>query len=154
MNILSDQPKEASSEKKSIVQQFEEERAQWKHDIESISKRFRKIEDMVEVQVDLYSSRQVATEYVYQLITTQSKLKKMHGAEWKKWYDHYTLNEDHRPSEKEKAKLIDDKISNIKLNLDVIQSHIEYMRETVRTIDQMIFGIKSRNEIEAFRRNI
>ena len=151
---MSDQAsqQEATSSKKGILQQFEEERLKWKEDIEDIAGRFKKIEDMVEVQVDLYSQRQVATEYVYQLVTTYSKFKKVYNAEWQKWYEHFTNNVDTRPSEKEKAKLIDDKTGDSKLRLEVIQTHIDYMRETVKTIDNMIFGVKHRLDIENFRR--
>lgn len=145
-------PDSSNQPKKGIVEQFEDERGAWTSKVKDLARRFSKIEDMVEVQVDLYSDRQIAVEYVHQLIMTHAKVKKAYNVEWKKWYDHFTNNMDYRPGEKEKMKLIDEKTGDYLLKLQIVQTHIDFMRETVKTIDNMIFGIKQRNEIEDFRR--
>jgi hypothetical protein len=55
-------------------------------------------------------------------------------------------------SEKERQRFAEEKTSNAKLKLDILQSHVDFFRETVKTIDNMIFGVKHRLEIEDFRR--
>lgn len=136
----------------SYVERFENERLEWTERVRGIASRFKNVEDLVDVQVDLYSERQRATDYVSQLYITQSKLKKAHLAEWKKAYDALTVNHDFHYNDREKAKMADEKTSATKLKLDIVQTHIDFFRETVKTVDNMIFGVKHRLEIEDFRR--
>lgn len=143
---------EASSEQVGYVERFATERVTWGEDVQAIARRFKNVDDMVEVQVDLYSKRQQAVEYMHQLMVLQSKLKKAWIAEYQKTYDSLLINQDFRYSEKERQRLAEDKSSNSKLKLDVLQTHVDFFRETVKTIDNMIFGVKHRLEIEDFRR--
>lgn len=143
---------EASSEPVSYVERFEAERNTWTEDVKGIAARFKNVDDMIEVQVDLYSKRQQAVEYMHQLMVLQSRLKKTWIAEYQKTYDSLLINQDFRYSEKERQKIAEDKTSGAKLKLDVLQTHVDFFRETVKTIDNMIFGVKHRLEIEDFRR--
>lgn len=145
-------PEAASSEQVSYVERFELERETWTNDVKDIASRFKKIEDMVEVQVDLYSKRQQGVEYMHQLMVLQSKLKKNWISEYKKAYDALILDQDYRYSEKEKQRIAEEKTSGSKIKLDILQTHVDFFRETVKTIDNMIFGVKHRVEIEDFRR--
>ena len=141
-----------SSEKKGFIEQFESERQEWTSLIKNIASRFKIIENMAEVQVDLYSQRQLAVDYMQQLSVLQSRLKKNYESEWKKAYDDLALNQDFRYNERERAKFATERTSTSKLKIDILQVHIEYFRETIRTLDNMIFGVKHRIEIEDFKR--
>lgn len=143
---------EASSEKKGFIEQFEAERLQWTSDVRGIASRFKIVENMAEVQVDLYSTRQQAVDYMQQLSVLQSRLKKNYESDWKKAYDDLALNQDFRYNERERAKFASERTSTSKLKIDILQSHIEFFRETIKTIDNMIFGVKHRIEIEDFKR--
>lgn len=142
----------SSSEKKGFIEQFETERQQWTSDIRGIASRFKIVENMAEVQVDLYSTRQQAVDYMQQLSVLQSRLKKNYETEWKKAYDDLALNQDFRYNERERAKFATERISASKLKIDILQTHIEFFRETIKTLDNMIFGVKHRIEIEDFKR--
>lgn len=139
-------------EKNGLIERFELERQEWTSLIKNIASRFKIIENMVEVQVDLYSYRQLAVDYMQQLSILQSKLKKNYETEWKKAYDDLTFNQDFRYNERERAKFATEKTSSSKFKIDILQIHIEYFRETIKTLDNMIFGVKHRIEIEDFKR--
>jgi hypothetical protein len=141
-----------SSESVGYVERFEQERNDWTEDVRGISSRFKNIDDMVDVQVDLYSKRQLGVEYMHQLMVLQSRLKKTWIAEYKKAYDTLILDQDYRYSEKERQRIAEEKTSASKLKLDILQSHVDFFRETIKTIDNMIFGVKHRLEIEDFKR--
>jgi chromosome segregation ATPase len=149
MLISETEQKEASSE--NYLERFERERKEWTSQIKDIAARFKKVEDLVEVQVDLYSQRQVAVDYMQQLNSLQARIKKGWLTEWKKIFDNLS-NVDIRYSEKERTKLADEKTGTTKLKIDIMQVHIEYFKETIKTLDNMIFGVKHRIEIEDFRR--
>jgi hypothetical protein len=82
----------------------------------------------------------------------QSRLKKSWLAEYKKAYDSLLIDQDYRYSEKERQRFAEEKTSASKLKLDILQTHVDFFRETIKTIDNMIFGVKHRLEIEDFRR--
>lgn len=148
----SEKLQDPSSEKVGYVERFESERTEWTEKIRGISRRFKNVEDMVDVQVDLYSERQRAADYMHELMVLMSKLKKVWLAEYQKAYDSLLISQDYRYSEKERQRIAEEKTSNHKLKLEILQSHIDFFRETVKTIDNMIFGVKHRLEIEDFRR--
>lgn len=143
-----------SSEKKGYIEQFESERQEWTEIVRGIAQRFKIVDDMVEVQVDLYSRRQLSVDYMQQLNVLQSRLKKNYESEWKRAYDDLALNQDFRYNERERAKFATERTSSSKLKMDIVQTHIEFFRETIKTIDNMIFGVKHRLEIEDFKRGI
>ena len=143
-------PDQGSSEK-SFLEKFTEEREEWTSTIREISSRFKIVENLAEVQIDLYSKRQIAIEYQYKLIGIHTKLKKLLLEKWKKAYDDAGKNEDYRYSEKEKTKVAEIATVEIKYKTENVSNQIEFFRETVKTIDNMIFGVKHRIEIENFK---
>jgi hypothetical protein len=152
-NQQEENQQEASSEKPvGYVERFEQERAEWTEKVRGIAYRFKNIDDMIDVQVDLYSERQRSAEYMHELQVLQSKLKKAWIAEYKKAYDATIMDQDYRYSEKERQRIAEDKSAGSKLKLDILQVHVDFFRETTKTIDNMIFGVKHRLEIEDFRR--
>jgi len=150
MSNLENQQEDSS--KLNYIERFEKERTDWTNTIKDIAKRFKNIEDLVDVQVDLYSERQRALEYMHELQVLSSKLKKFYLSEWKKAYDALSMNEDFRYNEREKNKMAEEKTSASKLKLDILQTHIDFFKDSIKTIDNMIFGVKHRLEIEDFKR--
>jgi hypothetical protein len=150
--VIENQNAQASSDQISYVERFESERTEWTSEIRAISARFKNIDEMMDVQVDLYSKRQQGVEYMHQLMVLQSRLKKTWLAEYKKAYDALIMDQDYRYSEKERQRIAEEKTSNSKLKLDILQTHVDFFRETIKTIDNMIFGVKHRLEIEDFKR--
>ncbi len=151
-SVIENQNAQASSDQISYVERFESERAEWTSEIRAISARFKNVEEMMDVQVDLYSKRQQGVEYMHQLMVLQSRLKKTWVSEYKKAYDALIMDQDYRYSEKERQRIAEEKTSASKLKLDILQTHVDFFRETIKTIDNMIFGVKHRLEIEDFKR--
>ena len=78
-------------------------------------------------------------------------MKKNYETEWKKAYDDLALNQDLRYNERERAKFANERTSNSKLKIDILQIHIDFFRETIKSLDNMIFGVKHRLDIEAYK---
>lgn len=152
MNNQEIQQEEDSFKKESVETQFQRERLEYKQFIDEIANSFKgPIENMSETQVKIFSKRQLAVEYTYSLISKHASVKKKYQQAWKKEYDNLSDSE-FRYGEKEKLKLVDSQTSNYTYLLSLIQSHIDYIRETTKTIDNMVFGVKHRIDIEDFKR--
>jgi hypothetical protein len=153
-NLLDTEPqdqKEKSSSDGDFVEKFVGERRGWTDSVTSIGRRFREVENLAEVQVDLYTKRQEAIEYQYKLIAVHTKLKNMFAVQWKRAYEEAGRDDDVRFSEKEKTKTADAGTANLKFKTETVSNQIEFFRETIKTIDNMIFGVKHRIEIENFK---
>jgi hypothetical protein len=147
--IAQQEPQDSSE--KTFTEKFTDERAEWTKTIQSISGRFKIVENLAEVQIELYSKRQIAIEYQYKLIGIHSKLKKMLVLQWKKAYEDAGKNEDLRYSEKEKTRHAEAATVELKYKSESLSNQIDFFRDTVKTIDNMIFGVKHRIEIENFK---
>jgi hypothetical protein len=141
-----------SSKKETLEERFKRERNQWTDEIKELSVRFRDVDNIPEIQVDLYSKRQIAVEYMNSLYNLIFKLRRKHNAEWNKANNDIINSNDFRYSEKERARIADEKTGDDKYKLDILNSHVQFFQETVKNIDSMIFGIKHRLEAEAFKR--
>lgn len=134
------------------VEKFENERTEWTKTIKDMSVRLRDIDNLTDLQVDLYSRRQEAVEYMYKLASFQGRFKKTMAKMYAAEYEKIVSNEDYRYSEREKQKLVEEKLICVKVKMDDLQNHIDFFRESIKTMDSMIFGIKHRMEIEDFKR--
>ncbi len=140
-----------SSEKEDYISKFQTERINWTGIVKEIAGRFKTVENLAEVQIDLYSRRQESVEYASQLQVLISKIKRKWLTDWKKTYENLTTNEDYRYNEREKNKMADEITGELKVKMEILQSHIDFFRETTKSIDSMIFGVKHRIEIENFK---
>jgi hypothetical protein len=142
----------SESKKEDIAERFKNEREKWTSDIKDISLQFKNVDNIPDIQIELYSKRQVCTEYISRLYGIVFKLKKNYAAKWNKVNTELMESSDYRYSEKERAKIADEKTADSKMQLDILTSHIQFFQETVKGIDSMIFGVKHRLEAEDFRR--
>ena len=53
----------------------------------------------------------------------------------------------------EKTTLIDGDLTELKGRLDLVDNQIGYMNETAKTIDHMLYGIKTRIQLEEYLRS-
>lgn len=152
-NLLDEESQEevSSDKKREFTEIFQDERETWTKLVKEIASRFKGVEILAEVQVDLYSRRQQAIEHQFKLIAIHNRLKKAYSVEYKAAFEKAGVNEDARYSEKEKIKFAEAATSATKFKIDTVSSQIEFFRETVKTIDNMIFGVKHRIEIENFK---
>ena len=144
-------PEKEKASSEDFSERFQGERTTWSNQVTSIGARFREVENLAEVQVDLYSKRQQALEYQYKLIHIHTKLKHVFAAQYKRALEEAGRMDDVRYSDKERAKIAEAAVNGIRLKMETVANHIEFFRETIKTIDNMIFGVKHRIDIENFK---
>lgn len=131
-------------------ERFQDERSSWKERIGEMSARMKEIHNLAELQVDLYTSRQEAVEYQYNISMSISKLESRFFKKRKKLIEDYN-NLDIRYGKADLNQIIDGACADHTYHIALMKSHSGYMYETIRTIDNMIYGIKHRIELENFR---
>ena len=131
---------------------FGGERSDWTEKISNMSVRMRNIREIPEIQVELYSDRQKAIEKSYKIGQKIAKLNAQYRSEKKTKMEYYSVSSNVKYGSNEKTSLIEWDLSELKLSIDTFDNHMNFMKETIKTIDHFIYGIKSRIELETFMR--
>ena len=154
INIDSHQKKEkpTNSSNEQIVIRFKKERDEWTEKVKDMSNRIRDIYQLTDLQVDLYSQRQIAVEYTHTLMNHITKINRIYQERKVERWNHYTRNHDLRLDKEPKELHISVDMADVIERKELLQTHLEFFRETIKTIDTMCFGIKYRITLEEYKR--
>ena len=145
---------ETSSKKvnEALFARFKAEREEWTARIGEMSERLKDIYKVAELQTDVYSYRQIAVDYSHTLMTHLSKVNQIFRAKKIERWEHYTRNYDLRMDKEPKELHILVDIEEVNERKELLQNHLDYFRETIRTIDSLTYGIKHRIQLEDYKR--
>lgn len=129
---------------------FEEESAEWSEKIRVLSIRMKNIKEIAEVQVDLYSNRQVLLEYVTKLGQVLSKLNAKYRKDRAERLKHWSENSQIKYGANEKTPLIEGDLAELKERIDLVDGYISFLNETIKTVDFMLYGVKDRIKLQEF----
>ena len=144
--------KPQSSSNDAIYGRLKKEREDWGEKVADMSERIRDIYKLGDLLTDLYSSRQIAVEHSHIMMTHLSKVNRIYREKKAERFNHYTRNYDIRLDKDPKMLFIDVDLADIVERRELLQNHMEFFRETVRTIDAMCYGVKHRMSLEEYRR--
>jgi len=132
---------------------FSTEREEWKEKIRGLSIRSRNIRELGEVQIELYSSRQMLLEYAYKLGQILIKLNTRYRRDRGDRMKFYSEMSQVKYGSNEKTPLIEADLSELKERIDLVDNHMAYMNETIKTVDHFLYGVKSRIALEEYMRS-
>ena len=135
-----------------IMSAFENERKLWSGDIRNLAERMRDIGKLIDVQVDLFTFRQRCVERKHELLIDLNKYNKKHKTMLAQRLAHYHTNYDRKLTGPEKERMIDGDVADLKYWLDTIEDQVNFFDQVFKNIDNMIFGIKHRIELEDYLR--
>ena len=152
-DFIKENPPENKDREDTMEVRFAKERVEWTEKVKNMSTMMRKIVDTAELMTTLYTERQRGVEYYHYLLTLLSKINKTYRKQYSEKFDFYTYQTQKRfPNERSKEiQIMADLAPTISLR-DQIENHSKFIDKTVGTMDNIIFGIKSRVEIEQILR--
>ena len=145
-----EEPKENKTEKSDLGSKFDSDRQRWKTVILTMAKKMLEMGKMTELQVELYSNRQIVLEESHYLQSLLAKVIKAYKKSQGSKYNDY-LTGDRKMKMGETNLLVEAATAELKEQIDLIQSQIEYLNDTKKNIDNMIFGLGHRIELEKYR---
>lgn len=141
-----------SAEKTDFSKLFEQERSEWKENIQVIALLMKDIKTVAKAQVDLFSQRQILLEYSYKLAGIVTKLNSKLSSEKSKKLREYSERTDVRYGSTEKNVLIEGDLTDITEKIELVESHRKFIDQTVQTVDHMLYAIKNRIALEDYLR--
>lgn len=142
---------EVQDGKISLAKKFQADREKWTKNVEKFSKRLMNIKEIPELQVEVFSSRQMLVEYMTNLQNIYSKKMVELKKERFKVFDENANKKNVRLVSQEKAIIMDGKTADASHSTALIETQIDFYKETIKTIDSIIYGIKNRIDLEQYR---
>lgn len=137
-----------TNQKRSLSDIFKERRESFSGEIYIGIKLLENIRKMAEVQVTFLSLRQRLLEENHTLIDNFTQLKKkFREKKGEEWVD-VSKNHQTRYNSSEKNTIIDGKTAILKEQLEQIENQIGFYSESIKTVDAVLFGIKTRLDVE------
>ena len=140
-------------EKKDFSRDFQLEREEWTEKIRILSVRMKNIKELADVQVELYSSRQMLLELYSKLGQVMVKLNAKYRKDKAERLRYYSESVQIKYGANEKTPLIEGDLSELKERMDMVDSQISFFNETMKTVDHMLYGIRHRIMLEDYLRS-
>lgn len=133
---------------KAIYELFKNERSEVTSIISELSKKFNSISTLNELQIELYSRRQIYVDKKISISDYLNKTTKTIKRKREESFKNLKLNNDLYIKNNSDTKLLmDSDLAEYDEKITLYSNHIEFLQETINTIDRMIFGIKYRLQI-------
>jgi hypothetical protein len=148
INNIIHPPKEETLEEK-----FTRERLEWSQKIEDMSSKMRNVMAVAELMTTLYTDRQRAVEYYHYLISMIIPMNRKYNAAYAERFEYYTTKAPIRyPNEATKHNRIQVDLADMIEKRAMVDNHSKFIDRTISTIDNIIFAVPRRVEIEQISR--
>ena len=128
---------------------------EWVQEMNKCLKHFDKLDDL---QTEVFSRRQEAVEEYHSMAFDLAKRAKIYNEKYAEVYNKIRLMKVAQGSttfmyntEKAIAAQIDAQLSQDKYIIDMVESQLQYLDNTIKTIDGIIYAIPNRIKIEEIR---
>lgn len=136
---------------------FAQRREYWMKWVDEMSTHMKSIDGILVIQSEIYARRQEAVENYHNLSATIARQTKLYKEKYNEIYNrvrmikipntpNYVYN-----TETSLRNQVEGELSQEKYIIDIIENHISYMDQTIKTIDNMIFNITNRIKIEEIK---
>jgi hypothetical protein len=124
------------------------DRVDWKTKIVDLIAQIKSMSKLAECQVNMLSYRQILLDKMGELKNTIYK----RNAAWERYYKleyrEYSINYDLKLTGGEKHQFIRADLSSLKNQIEMLQGHVEYYQECIKTLDNLAFAIRNRIRLE------
>jgi len=140
-------------EKESLEIRFAKERLDWSNKIAELSGKMKKIFDIPILMTDIYTERQRCVEYYHYLITLLIQINREYKKQYSERHDYWTHKSQLRyPNESSKNMKISHELADIVTKRETLDNHAKFILSTISTIDNIIYAIPKRVEVEQISR--
>jgi len=147
MSDVAKSEKELTPQEK-MAARFETERSKVSKEIYENIGYLSSLNTLGQAQVNMLSLRQRLLEDNHTLLEHITKLQRDYRKKRALALEQLSTNQQYRFQSKEKDALVDGKLSDTKQWLEMFENQVQFFNDTMRTVDNIIFGLKTRLDIE------
>lgn len=142
------------TESEILEDKFEAERKTFSIKIKEIINKSHRISDIADCQVEMLSYRHMLSDKYIVYKNYNNRILAKDNLFFKERTEFYKKQYDLRLDYKEMVKFIDADMKDRKNITDLIQSHIEYIKDSMGILDSLSYTIKNRIEIEKINKGM
>jgi hypothetical protein len=131
-----------------ISKKFQDRRAEVSKEIYENIEKLSNLKTLKEAQVNMLSLRQRLLEDNHTLLEHITLFRKKYRDERAVEMENVSRNLQIRYQSNEKTVVLDGRTSGTKESLEIFENQVSFFNESIKTIDNIIFGIKTRLDIE------
>lgn len=124
------------------------DRKKWGDDITKLVSDIKHMNRLSDCQVRMLSYRQILLDKTTDF---KSNIYKRNAA-WERYFKEkwreYSTNYDLKLTNGEKAQFIKADLSDLKIQISLLESHLDYYFECIKTLDNMAFAIRNRIRLD------
>jgi len=124
------------------------DRIDWKDKINSLIQKIKNMNELADCQVNMLSYRQILLDKVTDFKTMIYKRNATWERYYRSQYRDYTLNYDVKLTSGEKHQFIKAELSSLRTQIDMLQAHVDYYQECIKTLDNLAFAIRNRIRLD------
>ena len=125
-----------------------DQRQEWTQKIRELAKCFKSVDKLNHAMVEIPSYRQILVEQIAQLNIKikqqQAKLAKTYKTKFVSYYEY-----DYKLTDKQKESFIKADMSEDSMILNLLETQMEFMRESVKTLDNMSWAVRNKLQIDS-----
>ena len=136
-----------------LSKQFEAERVDWKERVAAMNKKMKNIMSVSDLMTEVYTERQLCLDYYHYLVSKLIDINREYRRRYAERHDFWSYKSNIRyPNETSKNNKIQVELADILQKRELIENHSKYILRTIDTIDNIIYAIPLRIEIEQISR--
>lgn len=124
------------------------DKTKWMADIKSLVSDLRDIRKLAECQVTMLSYRQMLLDKVTEMRIMIYKRNLTWDRHYKQKYREYSINYDLKLNQSERNSFIDADMGHFKLQVRLLETHVTFYQDCIKTLDNMGFAIRNRIRLE------
>lgn len=138
-----------NTETKSLDDYIAKSKQEWLDIVNEMNKKFKSINALRDLTSELYSQRQIALEYNNELLNKISILNKKYRVEYANKFNFYKTQSNlmYKSDSSINAQILSD-LSELLYKIEIMSNFSEFMKETIKTIDDMIYAVANRIRLE------
>lgn len=142
------------NEGNSLSDKLDERKEEWNEKIKTLNSLMKNLPSIDSLLNKIYAERQDAVDYYFILLKFLGHWAVIKNKKYAESYKQYKTNSQIRYTSDAMIKQqIDADLTGLNEKITYIDNQAKYMQETIKTIDAMIFGIKSKIDIHKLIEN-
>jgi predicted amino acid-binding ACT domain protein len=131
-----------------LTEKFSKERKKLSNEILENIQKLNSLKTLKEAQVNILSIRQRVLEDMHTLLDNLTNIRKDYRQKRSTSLENLSKNLQLRYQANEKTVIVDGELSVSKQLIDIFENQISFYTETIKTVDNVIYGIKTRIDID------
>lgn len=120
------------------------DREKWSGRILGLITTLKNMDQLAESQVNMLSYRHMLVDHITEIQALIYKKKGTYENKYKEKYIEYSTSSNMKLTGGEKDRFVKSDLTSIQRQISLLESHLEFYRECIRTLDNSAFAIRNR----------